>query len=153
MAHWADGSVPQPASRSVQLFLDCPPLAAADGSVVFARRRQCAPQGIRGSLGTHESLLQTVSRSVQSGWESMCVTTANFVKSVELLPRYGDLTVFKLAAVRHLRSWKLRNFNGRWDLKDQYASLCQTSWRSVELLPRYGELTVLRWRLWTMLDF
>jgi len=33
-------------------------------------------------------------------------------KSVKRLRRYGDLTVFQMAAVRHLGFWKFRFFNG-----------------------------------------
>jgi len=33
-------------------------------------------------------------------------------KSVKRLRRYGDLTIFKMAAVRHLGFWKVKFFNG-----------------------------------------
>jgi len=34
-------------------------------------------------------------------------------KSVKRLRRYGDLTVFKMAVVRHLGLWKFKFFNGQ----------------------------------------
>jgi len=37
-------------------------------------------------------------------------------KSVKLLRRYGDLTVFKMAAVRHLGFWKFK-FSTLWTVK------------------------------------
>ena len=41
---------------------------------------------------------------------SPCQTSA---KSVKGLRRYGDLTVFKMAAVRHLGFWKFKFFNSQ----------------------------------------
>jgi len=36
----------------------------------------------------------------------------NFIKIGQTLQRYGDLTVFKMAAVRHLGFVKFKFFNG-----------------------------------------
>ena len=41
------------------------------------------------------------------------VTMQDFVAVSQTLLGYGDLMVFKLAAVCHLGFLKLRNFNGR----------------------------------------
>jgi len=43
----------------------------------------------------------------------MCVIVPNLIKSVKLLQRYGDLTVLKMAAVRHLGFVKFELFNGQ----------------------------------------
>jgi len=43
----------------------------------------------------------------------MCVIMQNSSKSVKRLQRYGDVTVFKMAAVRHLGFVKFEIFNGR----------------------------------------
>jgi len=43
-------------------------------------------------------------------WGPICVIMP---KSVKRLQRYGDLTVFKMAAVRHLGFVKFEIFNGR----------------------------------------
>ena len=89
-------------------------------------------------------------------------------KSVKRLQRYGDLTVFKMAAVRHLGfaklrihrdfcdfqhgGWrhlefpKIRNFNDLSAVGGQYASSYQISSKSVKRLQRcmYDDLTVLK---------
>jgi len=51
---------------------------------------------------------------------------------------YGDLSVFQVAAVCHLRFLKFRNFN--W----QCALPCQIRWRSVEPLARYNGFSILK---------
>ena len=43
----------------------------------------------------------------------MCVIVPNFIKIGQTLQTYGDLTVFKMAAVRHLGFVKFEIFNGR----------------------------------------
>jgi len=43
------------------------------------------------------------------------------------LQRYGDLTVFKVAAVRHLGFVKFKFFNGRRGLEAYFASAYQIS--------------------------
>ena len=63
---------------------------------------------------------------------------------MEQLQGYGDLTVFKVAAVCHLGFSKMRNFNGRSAVRGQFASQCQISSESVKQLQRYGNLTVVK---------
>ena len=93
-------------------------------------------------------------------------------KSIKRLRRYGDLTVFMLAAVRHLGFWKFKclnslrpilhnhancdiaicavfqNFNGLSPVGGKCASPCQMLSKSVKRLLRYGDLTVFfsKWR-------
>ena len=46
--------------------------------------------------------------------EGQCASSCQISpKSVKLLQRYGDLTVFKMAAVRHVGFVKFETFNGR----------------------------------------
>jgi len=49
-----------------------------------------------------------------SAVEGQCASSCQISsKSVKRLPRYGDLTVFKMAAVRHLGFVKFEIFHGR----------------------------------------
>ena len=48
--------------------------------------------------------------AVRGQYASLCQISS---KSVKRLQRYGDLTVLKMAAVRHLRFVKFEIFNGR----------------------------------------
>jgi len=64
----------------------------------------------------------------------MCITVPNlfkigqnFMKIGKRLQRYGDLTVFKVAAVRHLGFVKFKFFNGRRGLEAYFASAYQIS--------------------------
>ena len=77
-----------------------------------------------------------------------CVTMPNFMVIVKPLLTYGDFSILKMAAVRHLGFIKGRNFNGRQGGKGQFASPCQISRRSVEPLLRYYDFSIFpRWRL------
>ena len=61
--------------------------------------------------------------------------------------RSGDMAVywfFKMAAVRHLRFLKVRNFNCPYPSESQCASTSQISCRSVEPLPRYGRFSIFK---------
>jgi len=51
----------------------------------------------------------TICPSVGDQSASACQISS---KSVKRLRRYGDLTVFKVAAARHLGFWKFKFFNG-----------------------------------------
>jgi len=74
----------------------------AEGSFVLVRRRQCAPATNTWLFGgTRLCPASSISFSLVGLRGSMCVTVSNFVKTVEPSPRYGDLTVFKMAAVHH----------------------------------------------------
>ena len=58
-------------------------------------------------------------------------------KSVERLQRYGNLTVFKMVAVRHLGFVKSKVFKGRGSYETHFASAYQISQRSVKPLHGY----------------
>ena len=67
-------------------------------------------------------------------------------KSGKRFRTYGDLTVFKMAAVRQLRFSKIRNFNCR-SPACQYASPYQISLKAVKQLRIYGDKTFFpKWR-------
>ena len=55
--------------------------------------------------------------AVQGQCASSCQISS---KSVKLLQRYSDLTVFKMATVRHLGFVKFEIFNGREQLRDPF---------------------------------
>jgi len=55
-------------------------------------------------------------------WGPTCITTPNLIKIGQRLQRYGDLTVFRMSAVRHLGFVKFKFFNGRRGLEAHFAS-------------------------------
>ena len=65
-------------------------------------------------------------------------------RSVKPLQRYRDFCDFQNGGYRHLEFQKIRNFNGRSAVGDQYASSYQISSKTVKRLHRYGDLTVLK---------
>ena len=56
----------------------------------------------------------------------------------------ADFPIFKMAAVRHLGFFKVKNFNLRSGSKAQYASSCQISIRSVEPFQRYCRFSIFQ---------
>ena len=59
--------------------------------------------------------------------------------------RYGDIAIFvilKDGDRRHFGFSKIRNFNDRFAVRAQYASLYQILSKSVKRLQRYSDLTV-----------
>jgi len=74
-----------------------------------------------------------------------CITVPNFVIIGQTFAEiYRFFVVFKMAATAILVSERIRNFNGRSTVTDQYASLCQNSSKSVKRSPTYGDLTVFK---------
>ena len=69
---------------------------------------------------------------------------------------YGEisiLVIFQDGGRRHFGFSKIRNFNGRSAVGDQYASLYQILSKSVKQLQRYSDLTVfLQWRPSAIVD-
>ena len=60
-------------------------------------------------------------------------------KSLKTLQRYSDITVFKMAAVRHLGFLKFKFFNGLGGQETHSAAPCQMSRRSVNPLLGYRD--------------
>jgi len=61
--------------------------------------------------------------------------------------RFRDMAVywfFNMAAVRHLRFLKVRNFNCPYPLESQCVSSSQFSCRSAKPLPRYGRFSIFK---------
>ena len=59
--------------------------------------------------------------------------------------RYGDIAIFVIfqdGGRRHFGFSKIRNFNNRFAVRGQYASLYQILSKSVKRLQRYSDLTV-----------
>ena len=57
---------------------------------------------------------------------------------------YGDIVIFQDGGRRHFGFSKIRNFNGRSVVGDQYASSYRILSKTVKRLQRYGDLTVLK---------
>jgi len=57
-------------------------------------------------------------------------------KSVKWLHRYGDLTVFKIAALRHVGFLKFKFFNGQIDQETHFASSYEISQKYIKRLWR-----------------
>ena len=70
--------------------------------------------------------------------------------------RYGDIAIFVIfqdGGRRHFGFSKIRNFNERFAVGGQYASLYQILSKSVKRLQRYSDLTVFsKWRPSAILD-
>jgi len=61
--------------------------------------------------------------------------------------RYGDITIFVIfqdGGRRHFGFAKISNFNDRFAVRGQYASLYQILSKSVKRLERYSDLTVFQ---------
>ena len=71
--------------------------------------------------------------------------------------RYGDIVIFVISqdgGRRHFGFSKIQNFNDRYAVMGQYASLYQILPKSVKRLQRYYDLTVFsKWRPSAILDF
>ena len=71
--------------------------------------------------------------------------------------RYGDIAIFVIlqdGGRRHFGFSKIRNFNDRFAVRGQYASLYQILSKLVKRLQRYGNLTFFsKWRPSAILDF
>jgi len=70
--------------------------------------------------------------------------------------RYGDITIvviFQDGGRRHFGFSKIRNFNHRFAVRAQFASLYQILSKSVKRLQKYSDFTVfLKWRPSAILD-
>ena len=70
--------------------------------------------------------------------------------------RYRDIAIFVIlqdGGCRHFGSSKIRNFNDRFAVRGQYASMYQILSKSVKRLQIYSDLTVLsKWRPSAILD-
>ena len=65
-------------------------------------------------------------------------------RSVKLLRRYGDLTVFLNGGRRHLGFWKFEKFNRRYRPEGQYAPSCKISSKSVKRLRRNRDFSIFQ---------
>ena len=65
-------------------------------------------------------------------------------KSDDFSLRYGDITIFKMTAVRHLEFWKF-SFLITWrSFSSKSAAVFQISWKSDDFSLRYGDISILK---------
>ena len=86
----------------------------------------------------------------------MCVIVPNFIKISQTVTEISQfLWFFQDGGRRHFGFWKIRNFNDRFAVRGQYASLYQilSKWVIGLRLQRYSDLTVFfKWRPSAILD-
>jgi len=93
-------------------------------------------------------------------WSSDCHRVPNlhlctkFYQNLMIfLLRYGNFTIFKMAAVLHLEFSKFIEFMSRDVYRHAIVSLCKISPKSDNRVPKYGQKQFSKWRPLAILNF
>jgi len=129
------------------LSVCCETIKLVDHSLiasVFGMKNQTQPHSRESETSGQGNL--TKGRIAAAHWQFNAFASPYLIswRSVKLLQKYRDFSIFKMAAVHHIDCWKDRYLNARLGGEVQSASPCQTSWQSVKPLPTYRDFPAFK---------